>query len=219
MKNPVRFVYILLLFGLLVISPVPAQTPSGFSSWFGDRTEVGVGLGFGKFKANVINGNQMTLKNNEVIFTGQTINGIKIANRAFLGLGLGYELWQHGSFVPVFGYLSYDLQKKENPFVASVSLGYSYGSRKGTSEKLDTLNMTTGYYNGKGGFMASIGLGYRQKISKKLSFAYEIFYQYQVIQSSYYSIVTDSIGRVKHSTSSDYQFPNHFIGFRIGIVY
>ena len=216
MKHPVRFIGFFLVYTILFLRPVPAQTPSGSSSWYGNRTEAGISLGFGKFKTNVVNNNQLSIKNNEIVFLIHTINGIKLQDRAFLGLGVGYELWQKGSFIPLFGYLSYDLQKKENPFVASVSLGYSFGTREAKTGTLDGIN---DYNSGKGGFMASIGLGYRLKISNKLKFVYEVFYKYQAIQSSYNTIVTDSVGKIKYNSSADYNLVNHFFGFRIGIVY
>ena len=209
MKNPsARFSAFFLLLACLLIDPVIAQQPTGFLSVYGNRTEVGAGLGFGKFQTDMYNGTRLSSKNNEMIFMIQTINGIKMQERAFLGLGVGYELWQHGSFVPVFGHLSYDLQKKENTFVASVNLGYAYGTRQATSS----------YNSGKGGFTAGVGLGYKQKLSAKLKFVYEVFYKYQAIQSTYNNTfyVNDS---TTHTSTVDYSLANHFIGFRIGIVY
>jgi hypothetical protein len=210
MKLPASFISVALVLICIVIYPLSAQSPSGTgTSWYGNLTEAGLGFGIGKFKTDVINGYQLTTKNNELFFLIHTINGVKIQDRAFLGLGIGYELWQHGSFVPIFGHLSYDLQKKENPFVLSINLGYSIGTRGSTSD----------YQSGKGGFMAGIGLGYRQKISRTLKFIYEVFYKFQAINSSYNTIVTDSVGKVKYSHNSDYSVPNHFVGLSIGIVY
>ena len=210
MKYPTPLICFALTLLCFSFVPLSAQSPADTaSSWYGNHTEAGISFGIGKFNTDVINGNQLTKKNNEMVFMIHTINGVKIENRAFLGLGIGYELWQHGSFVPVFGHLSYDIQKKENPFVASVNLGYAFGTRGATSD----------YQSGKGGFMAGVGLGYRQKISAKLKFFYEVFYKYQVINSSYNTRVTDSVGNIKHTRTTSYTVPNHFIGFRIGIVY
>lgn len=195
---------------LVLFSPALsiAQSSAGSFSWFGNRTEAGIGLGVGSFKTDVVNGLQRTIRNNEIIFTLHTINGIKLGERAFLGLGVGCDVWQHGSFIPVFGHLSYDLNKKENPFVASLSLGYSFGTRE----------ETTDYASGTGAFMASVGLGYKLKISKKLKFIYEIFYKYQAIESTYTNTWNTS-DTTTYTSTVNYKVPNHFVGFRIGIVY
>ena len=183
-------------------------TSSPHALRYGNRTDAGVAFGLGKFNTDVVNGVQKKVKNDEFVITAQTINGIRYKERLFLGVGIGAELWQNGFFVPVFGHLAYDVQPKENTFFAALSLGNSFGNRYGTSF----------YAKGKGAFMAMIGIGYKQKIAKKLKFLYEIYYKYQVINSTYViSTITDSTEI--SSEPMDYKVPNHFLGFRIGISF
>ena len=175
---------------------------------YGNQTEAGISMGVGKFKTDVVNGVQIHAKNDEIIALVQTVNGVWYMDRLFIGAGVGAEFWQHGLFYPVFGRLSYTIQPKENTFVASVDLGGAIGNRYGTT-----------YYNsGKGGFLATLGLGYQVKITKKLRFLYEVFLKYQVIKSTYrMETVTDTTAI--YGKPIDYNVPNYFIGFRIGISY
>ena len=199
-------VFTILFACLLCILPVTlkSQESSSRTLRYGNRTEIGISMGVGKFKTDVINGNQLHAKNDEIILNLRTINGFWYMNRLFIGVGVGAELWQHGLFWPVFGDITYNFKSGDNTFYGAVDLGSAIGNRYGTS-----------YYNsGKGGFLAVIALGYTLKVVKNLKFSYEVFYQYQVIKSTYTNTVDTVVSR-----PLDYNVPEHFIGFRIGICY
>ena len=173
-----------------------------------NRTEAGVGFGIGKFKTDKSDWIQKRVKNDEIIISFNTINGITYKGRVGLGIGIGVEKWQHGLFFPLFGQLYYDVKPKGNTFFGSLSLGSAIGKRDSTSF----------FHQGDGGFMIQIGIGYKMKVFKRLRFYYEVFYKYQAIHSSYtITTTTDSIPLI--SSPIDYKVPLHFLGFRIGISF
>jgi hypothetical protein len=205
--NKLRILFVLMpsvLYNLVLAQdPTTQQTLRYFN-----KTEAGVGIGLGKFKTDIFNGYQKTVKNDQVIISVQTINGIIISGRAGLGLGLGAEFWQKGMFYPVFAHLFYDFKSSGNTPFAYINLGQAFGKRDSTYY----------YASGKGGLLFSIGAGYKMKIGKRFHFEYEIFYRYQAIQSTYrnYYLAKDS---TYHFTTEDYKLPYHFAGFKIGVLF
>ncbi|MEI7983003.1 MAG: hypothetical protein WCI71_15235 [Bacteroidota bacterium] len=189
-----------------------AQTSGNDKSltWF-NKTEGGISFGVGSFNTNIVNGIQKKIRNDEIVVTFQTINGVKYMNRLGLGVSIGVEKWQNGLFWPIYGYLSYALKPAGNTFFGNIYLGYGIGTRYSTSF----------YEQGKGGFALSIGLGYQMRISKKLQFMYEIFYKYQAVESTYYRIngVTTDSGTIQKKTPVPYKVPLHFAGFKIGLCF
>jgi hypothetical protein len=173
-----------------------------------NKTEAGISFGVGSFKTDIYNGVQKKIKNDELVITLQTVNGIKIYNKLALGVSIGVEKWQNGLFWPLYGYLRYDLKPEGNSFFGGIYLGYGLGTRYST----------TYYHEGKGAFAMSIGLGYKMKVGSKLKFFYEIFYKYQALESDYnvYTQLSDT-SAVKVS-SVDYKLPLNFAGFKIGIT-
>jgi len=173
-----------------------------------NKTEAGIGIGFGKFKTDIYYGYQKTVKNDQVTISVQTINGIVISGRAGLGVGLGAEFWQKGMFYPVFAHLFYDFKPSGNTPYAYVNLGEAFGRRDSTYY----------YASGKGGFLFSIGAGYKMKIGKRFQFEYELFYRYQSIQSTYrnHYLAADS---TEQSSTADIKVPYHFAGFKIGVLF
>ena len=172
-----------------------------------NKTEAGVGFGVGKFKTDIFDGILKRVKNDEIIISFNTINGITYNGRVGLGIGIGVEKWQHGLFFPVFGQLYYDVKPKDNTFFGSLSLGSSIGKR----------DSTTFFHQGDGGLMFQLGIGYKMNVFKRLRFYYEVFYKYQAIHSSYTIwTTTDSI---PFTSQVDYKVPLHFLGFRIGISF
>lgn len=174
---------------------------------FYDKTEFGFGFGIGSFKADIYDGIQKNLKNNEIILSLQTINGLMLYNRVGVGLGIGAEMWQHGYFFPLFGQLSYHFKPAPNSVFASLSAGYSFGNWE---------EMANQHEAGSGGFMFSAGVGYAREVAKRLRFHFEAFYKYQVIASSYNVFYSDS---TKTDAQIEYNVPLHFIGFRVGVMF
>ena len=206
MKKP--HILILLIIPLLnntvsAQDPVPKQTFRYFN-----KTEIGVGIGLGKFKTDIRKGIQLRIKNDQLIVSPQTINGIIISGRVGIGIGLGAEFWQRGMFYPVFAHLYYDLKPSDNTPYAFINLGEAFGRRDSTNN----------YASGKGGLLFSLGVGYKIKIGKKFQFEYEIFYRYQAIQTTYrnYFLAADS---TEHFSTVDYKVPYHFAGFKIGVLF
>jgi len=192
-----------------------SDTASNTLKYF-NKTELGVSFGIGSFNSNVYsgsNGYTSKVKNTEIPFTLQTVNGVMYNRRWMLGVSLGVEKWQKGLFWPIYGYLGYNFTKTDNSFFANIYLGYGIGTRYSTS-----------YYNqGSGAFALMLGVGYRMKVTKSLKFGYEIFYKYQAINSSYniYKYVTtDSLHyEWKQYGSSDNKIGLSFAGFKIAIFF
>lgn len=173
-----------------------------------NKTEAGISFGIGNFKSDVYNNVQKSVRNDEIIFTFQTVNGFKYNGKVAVGLSVGAELWQNGLFWPVCAYIGYDFKPAAQNFFADIYIGYAYGNRDSTS-----------FYNeGKGALAFSLGVGYKMKVTKKLKFMYEVFYKYQAIESHYYSYYVKD-GAVIASTKTDYKIPLNFAGFKIGICF
>src|SRR5271157_1354 len=124
--------FIFLISGL--INFVFAQNVSEKSGFqYFNKTEVGIGIGFGSFGTDNIRGYVKKAKNSQIIVSPQTINGIVISGRVGLGVGLGAEFWQKGMFYPVFAHLSYDFRPLDNTPFAYINLGEAFGKRDSTS--------------------------------------------------------------------------------------
>ncbi len=205
--NRLSILYILILPGLC--NMVSAQDPDAKPAFqYFNKTEVGIGIGLGKFKTDIHYGFQRTIKNDQVIISAQTINGIVISGRAGLGVGLGAEFWQKGMFYPVFAHFYYDIKPSDNTPFVYINLGEAFGKR----------DSTYNYASGKGGLLFSIGVGYKMKIGKRFQFEYGFFYRYQAIQSTYrnYYVAADS---TEHFSTVGYKVPYHFAGFKIGVLF
>jgi hypothetical protein len=202
-----------LISGFLIIIILSIKTPlliaqesnARPSLEYFNKTEIGTALGIGSFKGDIDSGfAQRKLRNDQLIFPIQTINGFIISGRVGIGLGLGVEIWKEGLFYPVFGHIYYDFKASENTFFASMNLGTAIGTRYAT----------TYYPSGKGGLLFTIGAGYKMKVLKRLAFEYELYYRYQAIESYYTVYYT----RTKY-TQMDDKFPYNFVGFKIGIFF
>ncbi|MCX6244482.1 MAG: hypothetical protein NTU98_07215 [Bacteroidetes bacterium] len=203
----INYLFIFLFF--TGIYSVPAQNSKERSDFqYFNKTEFSIGLGFGSFKTDIdSNGYQHKVKNDQIIFSFQTINGVSISKRFGLGIGIGAEFWQHGMFYPLFAHIYYDFKKEQNTPFAFMNIGKAFGTRDSTH-----------YYNkGTGGTLFSIGAGYKMKVGKRFKFEYALFYRYQAILSTYQTEYV-SKGTVHYSTT-DYKVPYHFGGFRIAIIF
>ena len=200
-------IFLIILFNALS-NTLSAQDSNGnIALKYFNKTEIGVALGIGSFKGDIDSGYaQRKLRNNQLIFPIQTINGFIISERVGIGLGLGVEFWKEGLFFPVFAHLYYDVKPSENTFFGSLNLGTAIGTRYETSY----------YASGKGGLLFSLGIGYKMQVMKRLQFEYELYYRYQAIES-HYTIYYDS-ARTKFTTV-DEKFPFQFAGFKIGILF
>jgi len=204
------FLYVLFISIILPGKIVhPQENPSEDRSLkYFNKTETGFSIGIGSFKTDVVNGIQKSVRNDEIVFTVQTVNGFKYMNKIGLGLSLGAEIWQNALLWPIYGYLSYDAKPAGNTFFANIYIGSAIGKR----------NATSFYQEGKGAFALSIGIGYKMKLSKKLRFMYEVFYKYQALESSYNNILMDA-DSVVVTRKVDYTVPLNFAGLRLGICF
>ncbi|MBN1199143.1 MAG: hypothetical protein JXA23_07310 [Bacteroidales bacterium] len=200
---------LILLVSMAVTLGSTAQETSRRSRTFNyfNRTEAGISFGVGNFKADVLNGVQKSLKNNEMPISIQTINGIAYHGRIGLGLGIGVEYWKDGLFFPLFAHLHYDLRPKDKTFYGQLSLGSGIGTRYST----------TFFQEGTGGLMVQVGVGYKMKVFKRLRFYYEVFYKYQGISSAYEDKIVTSDTTIVRNV--DYKVPLNFLGFKIGISF
>lgn len=201
-----RIAHLVLLF-ILVVNFTFAQDNSQNSTLkYFNKTEVGIGIGFGSFGTDNILGYVKKAKNNQIIVSPQTINGIVISGRIGLGVGVGLEFWQKGMFYPVFAHLSYDFKLSDNTPYAYFNLGEAFGKRDSTSS----------YESGTGGLLFSLGVGFKKRIGKRFQFEYELFYRYQAILSNYRTYY-DTIP--SHYTTTQYKVPYNFVGFKIGVMF
>lgn len=208
MKKLIRDAGLLLVVLFITLpEPVSAQESStGMTLKYFNKTEVGTALGIGSFKGDIDSiYPQHKIRNNQIIFPIQTINGVIISGRVGIGLGLGIEIWKEGLFYPVFGHLFYDFKPSENTFFGSLNLGTAIGTR----------NETSYYASGKGGLLFSLGAGYKMKVMKRLQFVYELYYRYQAIESTYTQYNSYPAKPIK----VDDTFSYNFAGFRIGILF
>jgi len=175
---------------------------------FFNKTEFGASFGIGSFKTDIIDGTQKKIKNDELVITLQTINGVKYMNRLGLGASIGFEKWRNGFFWPLYAFVGYDFKPTGNTFFTNIYLGYSFGTRYGT----------THFEDGQGAFSFSIGVGYKMNVANKINFMYEVFYKYQSLESSYGVFISDSNHVPRKIRTVDYKVPLHFAGFKIGVV-
>ncbi|MCX6284896.1 MAG: hypothetical protein NTW31_11760 [Bacteroidetes bacterium] len=191
------------------------DTASNTLKYF-NKTELGVSFGIGSYPNNIYNGVTYKLKNDEIVATLQTVNGVMYNNRWLLGVSVGVEKWRYGLFWPVYGYLGYNFKRTDNTFFANIYLGYGIGTRysHGGGE-YDRSSVA----EGKGAFALMIGVGYKMKVSKSIKFGYEIFYKYQALNTSYQNIYqkNDSIPPV--SSTVNYKLGLHFAGFKLAIFF
>jgi hypothetical protein len=190
-----------------MVNLVSAQDHNDYAGFqYFNKTEAGIGLGFGSFSTDNIRGYEKKVKNDQKSFSGETINGVIISGRAGLGVGLGVEFWDNGLFYPVFAHFFYDLKKADNTPFAYINLGEAFGTRYSTYY----------YERGKSGFLFTVGAGYKMKVAKSVQFEYELFYQYQAVQSNYKTYY-DTVPT--HFTTTDYKVPYNFAGFKIGVLF
>lgn len=214
--NPVLFsrkmkrikIIILLLFsfgfsGVYSQSPTPPPTYRYFN-----ETDAGIAFGLGQFKTNIVNGSQEKIKNDQTVYSVQTINGVLISDRAGIGIGVGAEFWSNAMFYPVFAHLFYNFKASGSTPFAAVSLGEAFGKRDSTQN----------YPSGKGGFYAGLSGGYKMKAGKHFFIEYEAFYRFQSVRSTYLDIYVAKDESL-HSATVNYNVPYHFFGIRIGMVY
>ena len=209
-RNNMSQFYRIILPGIIILAANVLFAQAGNedkSLKYFNKTEGGISFGLGSFNADMYNGIPKKVRNDEIVVTLQTINGLKYMDRVSIGLSVGAEIWQNGLFWPIYGYLGYDFKPADNNFFANVYIGYAPGKRDPTSFY---------HYEGKGAFAFSIGLGYKMKIAKNLKFVYEVFYKYQAIESSYDMIYLKSDSIIS-TTKVDYKIPLSFAGFKIGI--
>jgi hypothetical protein len=206
-RSFIRFLVISIFFSQVSFAHSQKKEERPAFQYF-NKTEAGIGLGFGSFKGNIDTNNiQKSIRNDQISGAVQMINGVCISGRFGLGVGLGAEWWQKGMFFPVFVHLYYDFREGETTPFAYMNLGKAFGDRYETYY----------YASGKGGFLFSIGAGYKIKVSKRFQFEYALFYRYQAILTTYQTEYA-SKGEV-HTTTTDYKAPYHFGGFRIGILF
>lgn len=193
------------------------DTTSNTLKYF-NKTEMGVSFGIGSFQNNVINGSTLKAKNDEIIATLQTVNGVMYNNRWLLGVSIGVEKWRYGLFWPIYGYLGYNFKRTDNTFFANIYMGYGLGTRYSNG---GVDNNPSYIAQGSGAFALIIGVGYKMKVAKKLKFGYEIFYKYQAVNSTYYNYYSaqkgDSIFTARSLITNKTGLS--FAGFKIAIFF
>ena len=196
----------LFFFSLLIFKSGYSQdtTYQGHTLKYFNKTEAGFSFGLGSFNTDVVNGIQRTVKNDELVFTLQTINGFKYMNKLAVGISFGAEIWHDALLWPICVYIGYDFKPADNTMFANIYLGSAMGKR----------NATSYFHEGTGAFALTLGVGYKMRVSKKLRFSYEVFYKYQALNSSYDNSLTktDTVTR-----TINYTVPLNFAGFKIGI--
>lgn len=202
-----KLTILLLLLGIATIGSAQEKTRRSRTFNYYNRIEAGVSFGLGNFKADLLNGVQKSVKNNEMPVVFQTINGLAYHGRIGLGIGIGVEMWKDGLFFPLFGQLYYDLKPGDKTFYGQLSLGSGIGTRYSTAF----------FQKGTGGLMLQAGIGYKMKIYKRLRFYYEVFYKYQSVSSAYEDKVVTSDTTIVRTI--DYKVPLSFLGFKIGISF
>ena len=201
-----RNIPVIFLFLLMVNISVAQDNPDNSTLKYFNKTEVGIGIGLGSFGTDNIRGYVKKAKNNQIIVSPQTINGIVISGRACLGVGIGAEFWEKGMFYPLFAHFSYDFKLTDNTPFAYIDLGEAFGKRDSTAS----------YESGTGGLLFRIGVGFRKRIGKRFQFEYEIFYRYQAINSNYRTYYDTVATRY---TTTQYKVPYNFVGFKIGVMF
>ncbi|MEI6899762.1 MAG: hypothetical protein WCL00_07790 [Bacteroidota bacterium] len=207
MKNRL---FLILFFSSILFSKLGYTQDTTFqerSLKYFNKTEAGFAFGVGSFKTDIINNNQKTIKNDELVFTLQTINGFKYMNKLAVGISLGAEIWHNALLWPICAYIGYDFKPAENTMFANIFLGSAMGTRK---------EVKSYYHEGKGAFAFTLGVGYKMRVSKKLRFSYEVFYKYQAMNSSYDNVLIKN-DTIYSSRTISYKVPLSFAGFKIGI--
>jgi hypothetical protein len=197
-----KIIVLLLLFITCAASGQHAEK----SMKYFNRTDAGFAFGIGSFETDYDKDHRNKIKNNEIIISLQTINGLIFNNRITLGVGIGAEIWQNGLFFPLFGHVGYYFKPVENTVFLNGNVGYGFGNRDSTGS----------YRAATGGLTFHIGVGYSRSVSKRLRFEFEAFYKYQALDSKYKMDYADSTLTDK---VVDYTFPLSFIGFRVGILF
>ena len=192
---------------LFMAGSVYAQETKNATLRYFNQTEAGFSFGIGSFKTDNDQGARHSVKNDEIVITLQNINGVMVGDHVGIGVSIGVEKWQHGLFWPLYGYLQYHFRPGDKTFFAAAYIGYAWGTRYAT----------TYYQEGKGAFAFSLGIGYKMRVAKKVSFMYEVFYKYQAIESKYTVYYDDSIP--PHTSVVDYKIPLSFAGLKIGVVF
>jgi hypothetical protein len=123
--------------------------------------------------------NTSQLNVNTSAFSFQTVNGYKLNQWLFAGLGLGADLYATQTFFPVFGSIRGDLlSKKQYEPYYFVDAGYGFNG---------TLGNTSAISN-KGGALYAVGLGLKIGLSHNAGVLISLGFRTQSYETSFNSI-------------------------------
>jgi hypothetical protein len=103
-------------------------------------------------------------------FSFQTINGYKFSQYAFLGLGIGADLYAIQTIIPVFASFRGDISKRGTviPYYFG-NLGYGINITQGSTASAD--------FNG--GLQYALGIGLKIPFNRNAGFLFSLGYNYQ----------------------------------------
>ena len=160
------------------------------SDGYFNRTDMGVLVGTGNNEKNAI-------------FSVQMVNGYKIQNRFYPGIGIGIEFYEQ-AVVPVFADISYHFGRNSfSPFIRG-SFGYAIP----LENPPDIWGVRT---DNKGGYMYAAGLGTSIRINQHNSLSISLIYQFQSLKS----VITQEWNEEVLNLNKQY----NRIAFRIGFVF
>lgn len=117
-------------------------------------------------------------------FSFQTVNGYKFSPCAFVGLGIGADLYATQTLLPVFASVRGDLLKNASviPFYFG-DAGYAFNITQSSPGATDF----------KGGFEYALGLGAKIPFNRSAGFLLSIGYRYQKTSYAQSNVPTDVI--------------------------
>lgn len=117
-------------------------------------------------------------------FSFQTINGYKFSQYAFLGLGVGADLYAIQTIIPVFASFRGDILQNGTviPYYFG-NLGYGINITQGSSANSDF----------KGGIQYALGIGLKIPFNRTAGFLFSLGYNYQKTTYLQQSISKDAV--------------------------
>ena len=149
-------------------------------------TENNYGLGIGDFKSF-----DRTEKNQDFSFGIRTVNGYQINNYCSLGIGIGIEKNNFGTFLPItFDARAAILKGQVSP-VFDANFGYA---------------ITLYPSDAKGGFTINPSFGIRVYISKNVSYILNIGYKLMTLVVTHYTVNSPDDYDIPKTDNFNYQF-------------
>jgi len=142
---------------------------------FSNITEIGSMIGFGHIRGLI-----SRTENNYIFSSLTTINGYKLNQRCFLGLGVGIESSKYLLDIPIFGDIRVNMLKRKVTPVFDLGIGYT----------INAMNRQRDVYFKKGNAFANAQVG--MKIDFAKHFAWLIGFGYR-LQFNHISLSLDEL--------------------------